>query len=67
MQLREDWHSKNQQTLCRMHYVNDIRANYAVCICGQETTAASVAVIHFFHLMFGIKKMAVIYQDACVL
>ena len=44
-----------------MHTKKDSRANYAVCICGLYVTAGSVAVIHFFHYIFGMGKMAVIF------
>ncbi len=50
----------NGITLRLMHYKEDIRANYTVCICLELVTAGSEAVIHFFHCIFGIGKMAVI-------
>jgi hypothetical protein len=35
MQLWEELLRINGLTLCLMHYPKDIRANYAVCVCGQ--------------------------------
>ncbi len=67
MQLWEDSLQINEITLRLMHYKKDIRANYTVCICLQYVTAGSVAVIHFFHFIFGIGKMAVIYPNPCIL
>ena len=67
MQLWEALLHINKINLCFMHYKKDIRANYTVCICVRYVTAGSVAVIHFFHCIFGIGKMVVIYPNSCTL
>ena len=67
MQLLEDLHKINGLTLCNMQYQNYIRANYAVCICGQKVIAGSVIVIHVFQYIFATGKMAVIYPNPCIL
>ena len=67
MQLWEYLLEKNKLNRRLMHYKKDIRANYAVCICLQKVIAGSVAVIRFFHCIFGLGKMAVIYPNPCIL
>ena len=67
MQLWDDWLRIRGLILHLMHYGMDIRANYAVCVCGEYVVAGSVAVIHFFHCIFGMGKMAVIYPNPCIL
>ena len=60
MQLWEDLLRINGLSFRLMHYTKDIRANVAVCICGQQGTAGSVAVIHCFSCIFAMGKMAVL-------
>jgi hypothetical protein len=48
MQLWEELLQINGLTLRFMHYRKGIRANYAICLCGQKVSAGSVAVIHYF-------------------
>ena len=48
MQLWEDLLQINGINLRLIHYKKDIRTNYDVCICLQQVTAVSVAVILFF-------------------
>jgi hypothetical protein len=67
MQLWEEWLRINELNLRLMHYAKDIRAHFAFWICGQLVITGSVAVIHVFHCIFGMKKMAVIYPNACIL
>ncbi len=61
MLLWEELLGINELTLYLMHCEKDIRANYAVCVCGQKVIAGSVAVIQFFHCIFVMGKMAKIY------
>ncbi len=62
MPLWKDLFRINGLILRIMHHIKGIRASYAVCICRQKVIAGSVAAIHCFHCIFGMKKMAVIYH-----
>ena len=67
MQLWDDLLRIRGLRLHLMHYGMDIRANYAVCVCGEYVVAGSVAVIHFFTSFFTFKKMAVTYMNPYIL
>ncbi len=66
MQLWEDLLEINKLNLRLMHFKKDIRANYAVFICGLYVTAGSVAVIYCFHSIFGMGKMACYLPNPCI-
>ncbi len=67
MQLWEDLLRINGLSFRLMHYAKDIRANFAVCNCGQKDTAGSVAVIRCFSSIFAMGKMAVLKPNPYIL